>query len=83
MDWKLYSFVVRGKNRTRILTALTKPMTPTQLKEKAGVSLSHVSHALRVLKEKGLAKCINPKDKVGKLYRLTKKGKEIAKAMEK
>ena len=83
MDWKKYSFVIRGLNRKRVLLALSSHMTPTQLKEKTNTSLSHVSHALSSLQGVKLVECINPSDRVGKIYRRTKTGNEIAKHLEK
>jgi DNA-binding transcriptional ArsR family regulator len=78
MDWNKYSFVARGRNRKRILLKLTSPMTPTQLTLAAEVSISHVSKALRDLRSKNLVECINPEEKVGKIYRRTRDGDEIA-----
>ncbi len=81
MDWEKYSFVVRGSNRSRTLKHLKSPMTPSQLATASDVSLSHISKALRDLKGQGLAECINPDEKVGKIYRRTKEGEEIAEQM--
>ena len=78
MDWNKYSYVARGRNRKRILLKLASPMTPTQLTLAARVSLSHVSKALRDLRGRGLVECINPQEKVGKVYKRTRDGDEIA-----
>lgn len=83
MDWTKYSFVVRGKNRSRTLKHLKSPMTPSQLATAAGVSLSHISKALRDLRKEELVECINPKERVGKIYRRTEEGEEIAEQMMK
>lgn len=42
-------------------------------------SLSNISLKLRDLREKGLIECVNPKEGKGRIYALTKKGKQIAK----
>lgn len=55
--------------------------TQSQLATASDVSLSHISKALRDLKGQGLAECINPDEKVGKIYRRTKEGEEIAEQM--
>jgi DNA-binding transcriptional ArsR family regulator len=81
MDWTKYSFVVRGKNRSRTLKHLKSPMTPSQLATASNVSLSHISKALRDLRKEGLVECINPKEKVGKIYRRTKEGEEVVEQM--
>lgn len=83
MDWEKYSYVSRGINRKRILLKLTTPMTPTQLTITAKVSISHVSKALRELRSIDLVECINPKEKVGKIYKRTKEGDEISQYLEK
>lgn len=58
-------------------------MTPSQLATAAGVSLSHISKALRDLRKEGLVECINPQERVGKIYRRTKEGEEIVEQMKK
>ncbi len=83
MDWDKFSFVVSGLNRKRVLLVISGPMTPTQISEKTETSLSNVSHALTELRKQKLVKCINPKARVGKIYRRTRLGKEIATALEK
>lgn len=83
MDWEKYSYVARGRNRKRALLTLTSPMTPTQLAVLAKVSISHISKALRDLRETNLVECINPKEKVGKVYKRTEDGEEIAEYLKK
>ena len=75
--WKRVSFVVRAKNRTRILKALDKPKLPSQLAKELKIHISHVSRTLSELEKAGLIECLTPDEKIGKLYRLTKKGKEV------
>lgn len=77
MDWKLYSFVVRGKIRREVLSALGKPKTPTEIGKETKISVTHVSRALRELKERGLVKCLTPKEKTGKVYAATTIGNGI------
>lgn len=82
MDWDKFSFVVSGLNRKRVLLAISRPMTPTQISEKTKTSLSNVSHALTELRKHKLVKCINPNARVGKIYRQTRLGAEITKALK-
>ena len=82
MDWKKYSFVIRAKNRKRILLALLKPKTPSQLAEELGLSLPHVSRALKELEAEGLVECLTPEEKVGRIYRRTQAGEEVVKVLE-
>lgn len=79
MDWALYAWLKRGKRRRSILTELKKskePLTANDLAEKSGIAISQASFTLKELTEKGLIDCLNPKDKIGKLYRISPKGKE-------
>lgn len=78
MDWEKYSFVVRSKNRKKVLKNLDSPKTPSQLREKTGINLSHISRALSELKEEGIVKCLTPNQKLGRVYKRTEVGEEIA-----
>ena len=78
-----YSWVVRGKQRREIIKFIDNILTPTQIAEKSGYSLNHTSRVLSEFRKKGIAKCINPKQKTGRLYKLTKKGKLIKEKVEK
>ncbi len=78
MDWDKYSFVIRAKNRTKVLLALSKVKTPTQLAKELGLNLSHTSRALKELEKEGLIKCLTPNERVGRIYTRTELGKEIA-----
>jgi len=76
---KLYSWLVRGKQRRTIIKVMNDIKTPTQIKEETKLSLNNVSDIIRLFIKKGIAKCLNEEDKVGRLYKLTKKGEEIRK----
>ena len=76
---KLYSWLVRGKQRRTIIKVMNDIKTPTQIKEETKLSLNNVSDVLRLFIKKGIVKCLNEEDKVGRLYKLTKKGEEIRK----
>ena len=72
-----YSWILRGKQRRKIVEALDKPKIPTQIKDDANLSLNNVSDVLRSFREKKIVKCINPKEKTGRIYELTPKGMKI------
>lgn len=74
---KEYSWVIRGSQRRKILEVLNKPKIPTQIKDETNLSLNNVSDVLRALKEKNLVKCVNPKEKTGRIYELTQKGFKV------
>ena len=80
---KEYSWVVRGKQRKKIIKVLDKPKIPTQVKKETRLSLNNVSDVLRLFEKKKIARCLNPKDKTGRLYKLTSKGMRIKEELEK
>ena len=61
--YELVSFVLRGRIRHKILVALVKPKTPTQLAREIKTHQSTTSRALNSLEEKGLVNCLTPKEK--------------------
>jgi predicted transcriptional regulator len=77
IDWELYSWVIRGKQRRKVILSLGKPKIPTEIKSDVQMSLTNVSKILRAFKNKGLVSCLTPNSKTGKIYELTDKGKEI------
>ncbi len=72
-----YFWVVRGKQRRKIIKVISKPKIPSQIKQETKLSLNNVSDVLRAFKKKKIAKCLNPKEKTGRLYELTPKGMRI------
>ncbi len=83
MDWNTYSYVIRSKNRKKVLLALTNPKTPTQIAEELGINLSHVSRALKELEIKRIVECLTPEEKIGRIYSRTSIGEEIAEKLTK
>ncbi|MBI5064996.1 hypothetical protein HZA97_02055 [Candidatus Woesearchaeota archaeon] len=79
---ELYSWISRGSQRVIMLQNLNVPLTPTQLAKTTGIKVTNVSDNLRLMDEKNLVKCLNPKEKMGRLYELTKEGKKIAKFLK-
>jgi len=77
MSWDDVSFVMASKNRKAILLELESPKTPTILAEKVQINLAHVSRALTELEKKAIVVCLTPKKRVGRIYSLTDKGKEV------
>ena len=72
-----YSWIVRGKQRKKIIKVMDKPKTPTQIKAETNLSLNNVSDILRSFRKKKIARVLNPKEKTGRLYVLESKGKKI------
>lgn len=77
MDWKTYSFVIRGSTRKKVLLSLHAPKTPSQIARETKTSTAHISRALRELEKKGLVECLTPREKRGRIYRLTSQGSDI------
>ena len=55
---------------------------PSKIAKQLGIRLTHITRELRFLKERGLVECLNSKEKTGRLYQLTLKGKRLKKNME-
>lgn len=80
--WKDYSFIMRGKQRRIIIEVIDRPMTVTEIKKKANLSLAETSRVLRGFKKQGLAECMNPEDALGRVYQLTEKAEKIKKLIK-
>jgi len=76
-QWGDYSYVIRGKQKVRVLKVMDKPMTVTEIKKATELSLSETSRVVRGFAKVGLAKCLNPDDVIGRVYELTQRGKAI------
>lgn len=78
--WKLYGYVVRSEYRKLIVERLySRPAMPKEIAQATSKPMSHISRALKELENRKIVICINPQDKKGRIYRLTEKGKQIAK----
>ncbi|MDO8511385.1 MAG: hypothetical protein Q7S55_04425 [Nanoarchaeota archaeon] len=78
VDTYLLAYVQRAKNRLQILKLLeTKEKTQAQLHKESGMYRTHVRRTLLELEGKGLVKCLNPKDRLYKIYKITGQGKVI------
>lgn len=77
LDIKKYSWVKRGKQRREIILHIEGPETPTDIAKKSGYSLNNTSRVLNEFRRKEIVKCLNPKEKTGRLYILKPTGKVI------
>jgi predicted transcriptional regulator len=80
--WTHYSIVMRSEQRKQVINVMDRPMTVTEIKNKIEISLSDTSRVLRKFSEEGLAVCINPRDHLGRIYKLTERGKRIKEKIE-
>lgn len=89
---KDYGWVVRGEHRRAVIKVMDGRKTPSRIHRDVArtceslpinsincvkLSLNSTSDTLRGFRKKGIAICINPEKKVGRLYELTKKGKVV------
>lgn len=83
MSWKDVSYVIASKTRRAIVIKLATPRTPTFLAKDLSLNLANVSRALAELEKKDVVVCLTPRQKVGKIYSLTKKGKDLLSKIQK
>lgn len=87
-----YIWVIRGKHRRAVIRVMDSRKTPSQIHRDVirttenlppngmnhvKLSLNSTSDTLRAFRKKGIAVCINPERRIGRLYQLTKKGRGI------
>ena len=77
-----YSFVVSGRFRKKVFMELKRKRTPSQIAKDAKVSTTQVSRTLKQLEKRGLVDCLTPESKMGKIYILSGKGKELLAEIE-
>lgn len=81
-DFRLLAWLRSGNRRKKVLAYLnqqTKALTPSEIRKGLNLHLVKVSVSLRELKERGLIKLLNPKDRYDRLYQITRKGKQVNK----
>jgi predicted transcriptional regulator len=83
LDWNKYGYVVSSDYRKKVVTSLLAgPKTPKQIAVEVNLYLSHVSKTLNELQESEIAVCLTPELKRGRIYELTKEGKDVAKYLK-
>ncbi|MBU1644433.1 MAG: winged helix-turn-helix domain-containing protein [Nanoarchaeota archaeon] len=69
------SLLKSSEYRLKIIKAIGKDtVTPSEIANKIGIRLNHVSMFLKELKENKLVKCLNEDTRKGRLYELTELG---------
>jgi len=72
------SFVLRAKNRIKVLRLLTKErLIPSQIMKKTNMYESHTSRTLKELLSKKLIVCENPDDRRFRFYKITQIGDKM------
>lgn len=83
-DWDLIGFVISSRYRKIVIHELSKgPSTPSQLSERAEVSIASISHALSELKENDCVELLVDEDRrKGRVYGLTETGNAVRDDLE-
>ena len=82
MEWDTTSFIIRSSYRKKVFLELSRPKRPSQIAKTLNLRLTHITRALRELKQKNLIKCLNPEEAIGRFYELTSKGKNVLKEVK-
>ena len=61
-----------------VLKALEAPKTPTLIASELHTSIANVSRAIRELRTGGFVELVTPKERMGKIYRATPRGRAVA-----
>lgn len=76
MTWDQAGYIRGSDYRTATATALEESKKqPSEIAEETGIAISHVSRALKQLRERDLVQVLNPDAKKGRLYALTDEGR--------
>jgi predicted transcriptional regulator len=79
---KAVSLIKSSKYRYKIMISIGDGIKlPSEISKDVNIRLNHVSAVLNDLKINGLVKCLNEKAKKGRLYKLTKLGKDAIKTI--
>lgn len=84
LNLKLFAWVVRGSQRREVIRFIDGRRIPAQIyteatKRNQKITRNSVSDVLRAFVKQGLAKCINPEETKGRIYKLTQQGGLIKK----
>lgn len=81
---KVLSYVRRSKHREKILLTLDNHiLMPSDMSKKTNMRPTHVSRALKDLKEHNIVECLNEEETRGRLFKITDKGEEVLEEIKK
>lgn len=83
-EWDQIGFIISSKYRTAVLEELMQgPSTPSSIASRTGLPITHISRALRTLRERSLVELLVSKDKKkGRIYGVTERGKQLWERIE-
>ena len=76
-NWPLVSYIKSSKYRERVLKALGKPQTPTDIKKELKIDKAHVTRALQSLVKEKLVICHTPNVRKYKIFERSQEGEKI------
>lgn len=79
--WNDCSWVQRGSRRKKVIEAMNRPKTPTEIKKETKLTLSDASKTIIELVKRGIAKCLTPDEPLSRFYTLTGRGKAVRKKL--
>jgi predicted transcriptional regulator len=80
VDWKTFAWIKRGNRRKEVLKLFAKsknPLSSSDVKNNLNISLPQVSLIIKEMSGRNLLNCLNPEDKIGKIYVISQKGEII------
>lgn len=83
-DWNLIGFVISSDYRVTVLRRLDEdPATPSRIADEDAVAITHVSRALKELRDRGLVELLVPEERrKGRVYGITEQGRRIWREIE-
>jgi len=78
---ELAGFIIRSGYRKQVFALLDNPIRPSEIAKKLNLRLTHITRELRELKKRKVVECLNPKERIGRLYQLTEIGNRLKKDM--
>lgn len=81
-NWEDIGYIKRSKNRAKALVFFLSPKMPSELAKDMKISITHASKICRELNSKRLIECLNNSLKMGRIYKITKKGESVLKVIK-
>lgn len=78
-EWDQIGYVISSKYRIAVLRQLAaEPSTPTTIADESGLGITHISRALRRLREREMVELLVPEARQkGRLYAMTELGESV------
>jgi len=75
--WQDVSYIISSEYRKKVLSVLENPKIPSKISKELNINIAHISRALSELESRKLVECLTPDSNKGKLYVITRHGKEV------